>query len=142
MADQFTGQLVVVEFNTVDISGTAKTVEITESADEPEEIDKTHKGDTERLTIEGVPGSTATTVTMNLLDEVGGVAALLDFAVNSKDTLVIYPEGKVHTKEMITVQNARLIEIAETIPYDNVVELNANWNAKNTVSRGTYSTAA
>lgn len=141
MADQFTGKDVVVLFNTVDISGTARTVEITESADEPEEIDKTHKGDTERLTIEGFPGATGTNVTMNLLDEVAGVANLLDFAVNSKDTLTVYPEGMVNAKESIIIQNARLIEIAETIPYDNVVELNATWNAKNTVTRGTYSSA-
>lgn len=141
MADQFTGKDVVVKFNTVDISATARTVEITESAEEPEEIDKTHKGDTERLTIEGLPGATATSITMNILDEVGGVAALLDFAVNTKSTLTVYPEGMTHAKESIIIQNARLIEIGETIPYDGVVELNATWNAKNTVTRGTYSSA-
>jgi len=142
MADQYLGSSVVVEFNTVDISGTARTVEVTETAPEPEEIDKTHKGDATRLTIEGLPGAAATTVTMNLLDEVAGVAALLDFVVNTKDTLKVYPEGKIHAKEMITISNARLIEIGETIPYDNVVELNATWNAKNTVVRATYSSAA
>lgn len=141
MADQYTGKDMVVEYNTVDISGTARTVEVTESSDEPESIDKTHKGDATRLTIEGFPGATGTQVTVNALDEVGGVAAMKDFAANAKDTLVIYPEGKVHTKEKITVQNARLIEMGETIPYDNVAEWNVTFSAKNTVTRGTYSSA-
>ncbi len=32
-------------------------------------------------------------------------------------------------------------EIGQTIPYDNVVELNGTWEAKNTITRGTYATA-
>ncbi len=141
MADQYLGSSVVVVYNTVDVSGTARTVEITESSDEPEDIDKTHKGDTTRLLIEGFPGATKTQVTMNALDEVGGVNTMLDFAANAKDTLYVYPEGKTVTKPEIVIHNARLIELGQTIPYDNVVELNATWSAKNTVTRGTYATA-
>jgi len=56
MADQFSGVNVAVFFNTVDISGTARTVTVGEEAAAPDTIDGTHKGDTARNLIEGLPG--------------------------------------------------------------------------------------
>lgn len=141
MADQFIGDDVVVEFNTVDVSGTARTVTVAEEASPPDSIDATHKGDTARVLLEGLPGSVETNVTLEALSEVGAVQAMMDFAINAKDTLIIYPEGKTHTYPMITIQNARYHSITENIPYDDVVGFTALFNAKNTVTRATYSSA-
>jgi len=64
-----------------------------------------------------------------------------DFALNTKDTLFIYPRGKTHTYEQLTVQNARYHALSENIPYDDVTSWTASFNAKNTVTRDTYSSA-
>ena len=141
MADQYIGDDVVVEFNTVDISGTARTVTVAEEASPPDSIDSTHKGDTARVLLEGLPGSVETNVTLEALSEVGAVDNMLDFALNTKDTLLIYPEGKTHTYPLITIQNARYHGLTQNIPYDDVVGWTAVFNAKNTATHGTYSSA-
>lgn len=141
MADQFVGDDVAVFYNTVDISGTARTVTVAEEAPAPPDIDCSHKGDTAQNLKEGIPGGVTTSVTIEALDEVGGVSAMKDFAINAKDTLIIYPEGKVHQYPSLTIQNARYHALSETIPYDGAAAWTASFNAKNTVTRGTYSSA-
>jgi len=141
MADQFVGDDVVVEFNTVDISGTARTVTVAEEAPAPPDIDCTHKGDTAQNLKEGIPGGVTTSVTLEALDEVGGVSAMKDFAINALDTLKIYPEGKTHTYPMLTISNSRYHSLSETIPYDGAAAWTASFSAKNTITRGTYSSA-
>jgi hypothetical protein len=141
MADQYSGQNMDLYFNTVDIGATLRSVEISQAAPEPEEIDVTHKGDTERQTLEGFPGAVATTLTANFLDEEGDVTGLVDFAINSQDTLFFYPQGMTHTLPMLTIQAARLISIDETTPYDGGAEKTGTFNAKNSLTRSTYSSA-
>jgi hypothetical protein len=140
MADQFIGDDVVVEFGADDISGTARTVTVAEEAPAPDSIDATHKGDTARNLLEGLPGAVETNVTLEGLDEVGGVATIFDQVLNSQDTLFIYPEGNVHGYPLLTIQNARFHGVTQNIPYDDVVSFTASFNAKNTVTRGTYDT--
>jgi hypothetical protein len=137
---EFKGDSIAVDFNTVDISAQARTITVNETAGEPEEIDVSHKGDTSRQVLEGFPGTETTNVEMNILDEEGDVSALMDFALNAKDTLYIYPEGKTHTKPMLTLHNARLTERSQELPFDGASEINATFHAKNTITRGTYST--
>ena len=137
---EYSGSLLQVFYNTVDISATARSCKITESADEPEQIDTTHRGDTARTTIESFPGKATASVELNILDETLGTANLLDFAINAKDTLIIYPRGKTQTYAMVTVNNARLISLDQNIPYDDAVDLTATFFANNTVTRGTYTT--
>ena len=138
---EFKGNSVAADFNTVDISAQARTINVNETADEPEDIDATHKGDARRNLIEGFPGMEKTDVEINLLDEEGDVSNIMDFEINTKDTLFIYPEGKVHTKPMLTVQNARLINRSQDIIYEDVTAITAAFHAKNTVTRGTYASA-
>jgi hypothetical protein len=142
MADQFSGVDLVVLFNTVDISETARTVDVAEEAPPPPDIDCSHKGDTAQNLKEGIPGGVVTTVTLTGLDEVGGVAAIKDFARNALDTLTVYPQGLTHTTETLTIQNARFHSFTENIPYDGCVGWTAVWTAKNTVTRGTYDSSA
>jgi hypothetical protein len=138
---EYKGSDLAVFYNTVDISGQARSVTVTQEAGEPEQLDITHKGDTERQLLEGFPGAQRTSVELNILDDDGGDAALLDFAVNSKDTLYVYPQGKTHTYEEILVTNARLISMTEPIKYDQAVEITASFIALNSLSRSTYSSA-
>ena len=138
---EYKGADVAVFYNTVDISGQARSVTVNEDAGEPEQIDVTHKGDTERQLLEGFPGSQTTSVEVEILDDDGGDSALLDFNVNAKDTLYVYPEGKTHTYEEITVTNARLISRSESIVYDQAVTISASFYALNSCTRGTYSSA-
>lgn len=138
---EYVGSDLAVYFNTVDVSGQMRTVSVQEAADEAEEIDVTHKGDSARVLLEGFAGAEKTTVEVDLLDDDGGDATIFDFALNAKDTLFVYPEGKVHTYPELTLQNARLNERTQEIVYDDAVSVSATWHAKNTITRGTYSSA-
>lgn len=137
---EYKGNNLAVYYNTVDISGQARTVTVNEEAGEPEQLDVTHKGDTERQLLEGFAGAQRTSVELGILDDSAG-HALLDFEVNSKDTLYVYPRGKTHAYEEIVVENARMISRSEPIVYDQAVELTANFLALNSCTRGTYSSA-
>jgi hypothetical protein len=138
---EYKGHNLAVVFNTVDISGQARSVTVNEEAGEPEQLDVTHKGDSERQLLEGFAGAQRTSVEMNILDDDDGDSALLEFAVNAKDTLFVYPEGQTHTYQEIVIQNARLISRAEPIVYDQAVEITVNFLALNNCTRGTYSSA-
>lgn len=138
---EYKGNNLAVYYNTVDISGQARSVTINEEAGEPEQLDVTHKGDTERQLLEGFPGAQRTTVELAILDDDGGDSALLEFEINAKDTLYVYPEGQTHTYQEIVIQNARLISRSEPIQYDQPVEITANFVALNSCTRGTYSSA-
>ena len=141
MADEeYTGIDLVVEYNTVDISGLARSARVAEDAGEPEEYDITHKGDTAKQILEGLPEAPKTRVEYNCLDETLGASALLDFAINAKDTLLIYPEGKTHTYPLLTLNNARLVNRSQPIEWNAPVPLDATFVAKNSLTRSSYST--
>ena len=146
MGDQYAGDDVDVYFNTVDISATARVVTVSEEAPAPPDINATHKGDTAQVLLEGIPGGVVTSVTVEALADLDGQgiedSTIFDFALNTKDTLFIYPAGREHTREELIIQNARYHALTETIPYDDVVGWTASFQAKNTVTRQTYSTAA
>jgi hypothetical protein len=138
---EYSGKDLQVFWNTIDISGQGRRVVINETAGEPEEVDITHRGDTERTALETYPGTVKTNVEYSCLDESGGSAALLGIDINDQDTLYIYPEGKTHGNAQITVTNARLIDRSQPVEYDQAVELEATFHAKNGVTRDTYSSA-
>lgn len=138
---EYKGLSLQVFYNSLDISGTGRSVTVTEDAGEPEQIDVTHRGDSERQLLEGFPGSQTVTVEMEILDESGGSASLQAFAVNSKDTLVIYPEGQTNGYIMLTLQNARLTQKTQEVPYDGASTVTASFYAMNSLTHGTYSSA-
>jgi hypothetical protein len=141
MGDEYSGASLQVFYNTVDISGKGRTVKVSESAAEPEKIDVTTRGDTERQELESFPGKTVTAIDFGCLDEDDGSANLLDFAINSKDTLTVYPRGKTHTYPKIEIKNARLLSRDHNVPYDNAVDLASKFSANNSCTRSTYSSA-
>lgn len=136
---EYKGSLLQVYYNTVELSGQGRSVSVNEEAGEPEEVDVTHRGDSSRQVLEGFPGRVATTVEVSGLDEAGGTANIYDFALNAKDTLKVYPEGRTSGERELTVQNARLITRNLDTPFDGAAEWTASFNAKNSVTHGTYS---
>lgn len=139
MTTEYKGNSLVVEFNTVDVSGQARTVTVNEEAGEPDEIDITHKGDSERQTLEGLPGSPKTSVNLETLDYDADTVGILTFALNAKDTLLVYPRGKTHGYPKLIINNARLISREKKVPYDGAAELTSKFSASNTVTYSTYS---
>ncbi len=140
MADQFTGKDMVLEFGTVDISTAMRTVELTENADPPEDIDITHKGDTERQLLDGLPGAVKTTVRAEALDETGQVSPIATATLNTKDTLIFYPEGKTSGKAKMTLNNATFRNRTQRTPYDGAAEISAEFDAKEKATWSTYTT--
>lgn len=141
MGDEYSGKDLNVYYNTVELGAKGRRVRITESAGDPVEVDITHKGDTEEQTLELRGRRVETQVDFDALGEDDDEAALLDFAINAKDTLYVYPEGRTHTKPELTLSNARLISRGEPYEYDREVELSATFKAFNSLTRGTYSSA-
>lgn len=142
MAVKYSGVDMLVHFGGTDISAYARSIEINETADAPEDIDVTVKGDTARQILEGLPGAVKTTASLTALDIYDALHAFGTVALNTKSTLQVWPKGQTHTYPELTLQNARLHERGETVPYDGAVELSGAWEAKNSLTRGTYSSAA
>lgn len=140
MADQFTGKDMVLEFGTTDISTAMRKVTMTENADPPEDIDVTHKGDTEKQLIDGLPGAVKTTVSAEALDETGQGSPIGGLSLNAKDTLIFYPEGKTNGKAMMTLNNTTFRNRVQTTPYDGAAEISATFDSKESASWDTYST--
>jgi hypothetical protein len=140
MAEEYSGINLMVEFKGADISGQGRKVTVTENAPIPPDIDVSHKGCTEQDVVEGLAGAQTTDATIETVDIYDAITALGSVAINTKDTLVIYPYGKTHTYPMLTLQNARLTQRVSDSPYDGAVTLNASWHAKNSLTRGTYTT--
>jgi len=138
---EFKGDSLAVYFNTVDISLQMQTVSVNEEGAEPPDIDITHKGDTVQQVLEGLPVAKKTNVSVHLFDSDDDGAELMGFAIQSKDTLYVYPEGQVHSNTMLTLNNARLINRTQDIPYDNAVTIDAEFHAKNSITRSTYDSA-
>ena len=140
MAEEYSGINLMVEFAGTDISGTGRKITVTENAPVPPEIDTSHKGDTEQQTIEGLAGAQSVDAAFEMIDIYDAITALGSVALNTKNTLVVYPYGKTNTYPMLTLQNARLTQRVSDSPYDGAVTLTAAWHAKNSLTRGTYST--
>jgi hypothetical protein len=138
---EYKGSLLQVYFNTVDISATGRSVNVSEDAGEPEEIDITHRGDTERQVLESFPGRQACTVDVTLLDDDGGASTIYGFAINAKDTLFVYPEGSTAGNRKGQLNNTRLIQRSLTTPYDGAVEVSVQFHAKNSITWTTLATA-
>ena len=145
MAEHYAGIDLAVVFGAVAIGTYAREVTVGESSDEPGSIDTTHAGDSAMTDIEGLPGAPSCTVSVSGVQDIyDSLHAFSTMALNTKDTLIVYPGGKEnadHGKPMLTLQNARLNSRDQTIPYDGSVELSATWNARNSLTRGTYSSA-
>ena len=137
---EFKGDSLAVYYNTVDISTQMQSVSVTEEGAEPPDIDITHKGDTTQQVLEGLPAPKKTNAEVELFDEEGDVSAIMDFAIQAKDTLIIYPEGKTHSKPELTLNNARLINRVQNVVYNDAVKITASFHAKNSITRGTYDT--
>jgi len=141
MGTEYKGSSLQVFFNTVELSGQGRTISVSEAPGEAEEIDITHRGDTERSTLESYPGAQKVTITTGGLDETTGTATIYDFAINAQDTLLVYPEGKTHTYREGVLQNARLMDRGLEVPFDGAAEWTAQFHAKNSITWGTYTSA-
>ena len=136
---EFKGSLVVLEFAGTDISGSARTVTISEDPGEAEKIDVTVKGDTERQYLAGFPGGHNTTVTMNVLAQ-SASDPIEAIATNTTGAMVVLPEGDVQGAIAITIAAMRLIGKEYTVPYDGAVEWNLTFNSETAATYGTNAT--
>jgi len=139
-SEEYSGINLKVMFKGADISGQGRKITVTENAPIPPDIDVSHKGDSEVQVVEGLAGARTTDAAIETVDIYDAITALGSVALNTKDTLVVYPYGMTHTYPMLTLQNARLTQRVSDSPYDGAVTLTAAWHAKNSLTRGTYST--
>ena len=139
MAEHYIGDALVVVHGAIDISGYARSASVTESAPVPDEADSTHKGDTAKTGIQLLGGSPETTVGMVVLDIYDSMTAYGTVALNTKDTLTIYPNGVVDTYPKLTLNNAVLNERNQEIEFETATLITLSFNARNTLTRGTYS---
>jgi len=134
---EYKGNDVVVEFTT-DISATLTKVEISEEAAEPKEIDVTHAGDTDLVSLEGLPGQPKVKVTVSAWDESGAASDIWLYPIGAQANLVIYPEGKTNGLPMRTVSDAVLVRRSQPIEVEGAVKWDAEFSAIGSVAEGTY----
>jgi len=136
---KFKGSSLVLAFAGTDISGAGRSIEIDEAPGEPEKIDVTVRGDTEREYLEGFPGGDNTTITLNAL-ALDASDTIEPIATNTTGTLLAYPEGTAHGAIKVTVSAARVTGKTYTVPYDGAVEWNLTFNSVNAATYGTHAT--
>lgn len=139
--EHYVGDSVVVIHGSTDISGYARAVDITETAPKPDAADSTHKGDTAKSDIQLLGGAPETDLSMTVIDIYDALTEYGTLALNAKDTLFIYPNGAVHTYPLLTMNNAVLNERSQTIPYEGAVEISLAFNARNTLTRTSWSSS-
>ncbi len=124
-----------------DLSGTARAVDITETAPAPAAIDVTHKDDTARQIVPGLSGAPETNMTLQVLEDSVWAAMLSTLTLNTSGNVMVLPRGATHTYEQILITLAVLHERKTAVPFDNAVLLDTTWNSKSTVTRSTWSSA-
>ena len=138
MALHYDGRALVVEFAGTDISAYARSIEFSESAGAPDSLDTTHKDDTEKTHIEGLPNAQSTSAAFTMVDIYDSLTAFGTCALNTKSTLQAWPKGKVHGTPELTLYNARLHERTTPYEYQTITVLAGTFEAKNSLTRGTY----
>jgi hypothetical protein len=141
MAEHYIGDSLVVVHGAIDISGYARSVTVSESAPEPDAADTTHKGDSAKSDIQLLGGAPSTSVSMVVLDIYDSMTAYGTVALNTKDTLTIYPNGVTHTYPELTLNNAVLNERNQEIDFETATLITLAFNARNTLTRGTWASA-
>jgi len=137
---EFSGKDVILLFGGTDISGSARTVTVSEAPGELEKIDVTVKGDTERSYLASFPGGNNTTVTAEILansasDPVEAVTA------NSSGAVVVLPEGSAEGAIQISIAGMYLIGRDYTIPYADAVKWDLTFNSVTVATYSTYTSA-
>ena len=138
---EFKGSSLRLDFAGTDISGGGRSVSISEDPGEPEKIDVTVKGDTERQYLASFPGGHNTTVTFNALAQAAS-DTIEPIATNTTGTLAVYPEGYTHGAISATILAMRLINKEYVTPYDGAVEWNLTFNSTTSCTYSTYDSGA
>ena len=138
--EHYVGDAVAVYWgDDTDISAHARAVDIAETAPAPGSADTSHKGDSVLSDIQLLPGAPETDITMTVIDIYDSLTVYGTLALNTKSTLTIYPKGVTDTYPKLTCNNAVFNDRSQTIPFQGAVEVTLAFNAKNTLTRGTYS---
>jgi len=137
---EFTGSSVILTFGGTDISGSARTVTVSEDPGEMEKIDVTVKGDTARQYLASFPGGNNTTVTAEILanDSSDPIEAI---AANSSGAVVVLPEGSAEGAIKISIAAMYLIGKQYTIPYADAVSWDLTFNSTTAATYSTYTSA-
>lgn len=137
---EYKGNDLVVEFGTTPVSATLTRCEPREESAEPGEIDVTHAGDTQQVTLPKLPGQPKVRVTVDAWDEEDALSPILGLEIGDKNTLVIYPEGKSVGKPTRTISNAILMNRSQPIEVEQAVKWSTEFIAYGKVAEGTYTT--
>ena len=133
---EFSGKDVVLKFAGTDISGSARTVTVSEAPGEMEKIDVTVKGDTARQYLASFPGGNNTTVTAEIL-ALDGSDPIEAIAANTSGALVVLPEGAGAGNISISIAGMYLIGKDYTIPYADAVKWDLSFNSTTAATYGT-----
>jgi hypothetical protein len=137
MPVHYDGRDLKVLFGAADISAYARSITVDETAPEPDELETTHKGDTEKQTIEGLAGAQSCSANFTMIDIYDAITVFGSMEINSIDTLFVFPKGQVVNYPQLTLQNARLTSRSQPIEYNGVVEISGTFNARNSLTRST-----
>ena len=128
------------EVSAADLALHGRSVDVTETAPAPDTIDVTHKGDTAKQIIEGLPGAPETNVSFTaIVDDTWSACDTM--LLNAVSTLWIMPRGRINAYPMIKVGAARLHERTYKEGYDGTNEVTLTFNSKNVATHTTYTSS-
>lgn len=128
---KYTGDLLVIKFGTLDVSGQARSLEINQSVDE---IDVTTYGSSDREYITGMGDRTAS---LEILDDDTSSLVRNALRVGQSGSLSWWPQGTASGKPAFSVGTAVVTEQNASFPYDDAVQYSQTIRLSGAVTEGT-----
>jgi len=128
---KYTGDLMVIKFGTLDLTGQSRALTVDEQS---AEIDVTTYGSVDKEFIAGMPDRTST---LDILDDDTSSLARVQLVIGSKSSLVWFPLGTVSGKPMLTAATAAVTRRSKTYPYDDAVQFSVNFRLSGGITEGT-----
>jgi hypothetical protein len=128
---KYTGDLLIAKLGTVDLSAQARTLEISQQANE---IDVTTYASTDKEFIAGLVDRTAT---MEILDDSVSSTVRQATKVGQSGSFTWFPLGTASGKPMLSVGTATVLQQNISYPYADAVLMNVNLRLNGAVTEGT-----
>ena len=137
---KYVGSAVRVDHGTADLSGQYTTFEWKTTQGEAKRENVSDKSSTtSEEFVTGLLGDKKTTWSVKANDVVGGTSKILTLTLGLTGTVVVYSEGKVHSKPKVTILSGIVNDFGQTGGYATKVELSASGYSFSEPTFGTYS---
>lgn len=130
---KYSGDLLVVRWGTLDVSGQARELEVSQQVNE---IDVTTYGSTDKEFITGMADRSAK---MTILDDDTSNAVRVALGPGSSSSLTWFPLGTASGNPKLQVGTAKITQADKSYPYDDAVSIEVSMRLSGAVAETTAS---